>query len=213
MDGSKVFFKNSLQGRIPGNGRTATELLLVWRRLLLSCCFQPRGRGLLKRCRNVREGAAVHPVRSECTGRSPMARTGMMARVPCCWLSIAPGRCWKTKCSPQLRRWAPCARSSCVAPSPSLASRTCGFLGGRDTPSQDVLQSLANWHHGAALEDVVRVVRLTRPYLILTWLPGFFIGENHGDHQAFALIRSHKMIRQHTTNPFLFIEVSLPFYC
>jgi hypothetical protein len=62
------------------------------------------------------------------------------------------------------------------------------FLGGRDTPSQDVLQSLANWHHGAALEDVVRIVRLTRPNVILTWLPGFFIGENHGDHQAAGVI-------------------------
>jgi LmbE family N-acetylglucosaminyl deacetylase len=62
------------------------------------------------------------------------------------------------------------------------------FLGGRDTPSQDVLQSLANWHHGAALEDVVRIVRLTRPYVILTWLPGFFIGENHGDHQAAGVV-------------------------
>jgi len=62
------------------------------------------------------------------------------------------------------------------------------FLGGRDTPSQDVLQSLANWHHGAALEDVVRIVPLTRPNVILTWLPGFFIGENHGDHQAAGVV-------------------------
>lgn len=62
------------------------------------------------------------------------------------------------------------------------------FLGGRDTPTQDVLQSLANWHHGAALEDVVRIVRLTRPYVILTWLPGFFMGENHGDHQASGVV-------------------------
>jgi LmbE family N-acetylglucosaminyl deacetylase len=62
------------------------------------------------------------------------------------------------------------------------------FLGGRDTPSQDVLQSLGNWHHGAALEDVVRIVRLTRPYVILTWLPGFFMGENHGDHQAAGVV-------------------------
>src|SRR5579871_2557623 len=29
------------------------------------------------------------------------------------------------------------------------------FLGGRDTPSQDVLQSLANWRHGEVLEEVV----------------------------------------------------------
>jgi LmbE family N-acetylglucosaminyl deacetylase len=62
------------------------------------------------------------------------------------------------------------------------------FLGGRDTPSQDVLQSLANWHHGQALEDVVRLIRITRPYVILTWLPGVFIGENHGDHQAAGVV-------------------------
>lgn len=62
------------------------------------------------------------------------------------------------------------------------------FLGGRDTPSQNVLQSLAAWHHGAALEEVVRMVRLTRPEVIITWLPGFFIGENHGDHQAAGVL-------------------------
>ena len=62
------------------------------------------------------------------------------------------------------------------------------FLDGRDTPSQNVLQSLAAWHHGAALEEVVRMVRLTRPEVIMTWLPGFFIGENHGDHQASGVL-------------------------
>ncbi len=62
------------------------------------------------------------------------------------------------------------------------------FLGGRDTPSQDVLQSLANWHHGEVLEEVVRMVRITRPEVILTWMPGIFIGENHGDHQASGVI-------------------------
>src|SRR5277367_1013078 len=35
------------------------------------------------------------------------------------------------------------------------------FLGGKDTASQDVLQSLANWDHGMALENLVRLVRLT----------------------------------------------------
>jgi LmbE family N-acetylglucosaminyl deacetylase len=58
------------------------------------------------------------------------------------------------------------------------------FLGGKDTASQDVLQSLANWEHGAALEQLVRLVRLTRPEVVLTFLPGTFIGEDHGDHQA-----------------------------
>ncbi|MGA8489167.1 MAG: PIG-L family deacetylase [Terriglobales bacterium] len=62
------------------------------------------------------------------------------------------------------------------------------FLDGRDTPTQNVLESLANWRHGAALEEVVRMVRFTRPEVIVTWLPGFFIGENHGDHQASGVL-------------------------
>jgi len=62
------------------------------------------------------------------------------------------------------------------------------FLGGPDTPGQDVLRSLETWHHGAALEQAVRLVRLTRPEVILTWLPLYVAGENHGDHQASAVI-------------------------
>jgi LmbE family N-acetylglucosaminyl deacetylase len=62
------------------------------------------------------------------------------------------------------------------------------FLGGKDTASQNVLQSLANWDHGASLEQLVRLVRLTRPEVVLTLLPGTFIGENHGDHQASGLL-------------------------
>lgn len=37
------------------------------------------------------------------------------------------------------------------------------FLGGKDTASQNVLQSLANREHAEALEQLVRLVRLTRP--------------------------------------------------
>ena len=62
------------------------------------------------------------------------------------------------------------------------------FLGGRDTPTQNVLESLANWRNGAAFEEVVRMIRLTRPEVIVTWLPAFFIGENHGDHQASGVL-------------------------
>jgi LmbE family N-acetylglucosaminyl deacetylase len=62
------------------------------------------------------------------------------------------------------------------------------FLGGKDTASQDVLQSLANWEHAAALEQLVRLVRLTRPEVVLTFLPGTFIGEDHGDHQAAGVL-------------------------
>jgi len=62
------------------------------------------------------------------------------------------------------------------------------FLDGKDTPSQNVLQSLARWQHGLALEEVVRMVRFTRPEVIITWMPGFFMGENHGDHQASGVL-------------------------
>lgn len=62
------------------------------------------------------------------------------------------------------------------------------FLGGYDTASQNVLQSLASWGHGKTLEEAVRLVRLTRPEVILTLLPSVTIGENHGDHQAAGVI-------------------------
>jgi LmbE family N-acetylglucosaminyl deacetylase len=62
------------------------------------------------------------------------------------------------------------------------------FLGGKDTASQNVLQSLANWDHGLALEQLVRLVRVTRPEVILTFQPGTFIGEDHGDHQASGVL-------------------------
>ena len=62
------------------------------------------------------------------------------------------------------------------------------FLQGRDTPSQDVLESLASWGHGARLEEFVRLVRLTRAEVILAMMPGTFLGEDHGDHQACGVI-------------------------
>ena len=72
------------------------------------------------------------------------------------------------------------ARNALIA----LGVTNVWFLAGKDTASQNVLQSLANWDHGASLEQLVRLVRLTRPEVILTFLPGTFIGEDHGDHQA-----------------------------
>ena len=62
------------------------------------------------------------------------------------------------------------------------------FLGAPDTPGQDVLRSLETWNHGSALGQAVRLVRLTRPEVILTWLPHYVAGENHGDHQASGVI-------------------------
>jgi LmbE family N-acetylglucosaminyl deacetylase len=70
----------------------------------------------------------------------------------------------------------------------SLGINNVWFLDGKDTASQDVLQSLANWDHGECLEQLVRLVRLTRPEVILTFMPGTFIGEDHGDHQASGVL-------------------------
>jgi LmbE family N-acetylglucosaminyl deacetylase len=61
-------------------------------------------------------------------------------------------------------------------------------LGGPDTPSQNVLESLETCHHGRCLERMVRLVRLIRPDVILTWLPVFVTGENHSDHQAAGVL-------------------------
>ena len=62
------------------------------------------------------------------------------------------------------------------------------FLGGRDTPTQNPLVSLGNWDHGHTLAEAVRLVRMTRPEVILTWLPRPVVGENHGDHQAASIL-------------------------
>ena len=76
------------------------------------------------------------------------------------------------------------ARAACA----KLGITKVWFLEGKDTASQNVLNSLANWGHGANLEALVRIVRLTRPEVIFTWLPEILIGENHGDHQAAGVL-------------------------
>ena len=62
------------------------------------------------------------------------------------------------------------------------------FLNGKDTASQNVLQSLSTWNHGEALQQLVRLMRLTRPEVVVTFLPGTFVGEDHGDHQASGVL-------------------------
>src|SRR5438046_8589794 len=47
---------------------------------------------------------------------------------------------------------------------------------------------LAKWIKGASFEKLVRLIRLTRPEVILTFFPGTFIGEYHGDHQACGVL-------------------------
>src|SRR5258706_10827777 len=76
------------------------------------------------------------------------------------------------------------ARQACAG----LGITNVWFLDGKDTASQNVLNSLASWGHGANLEALVRIVRLARPEVIISWLPGIFVGENHGDHQAAGVL-------------------------
>lgn len=70
----------------------------------------------------------------------------------------------------------------------TLGIENVWFLQGLDTPSQNPLNSLERWGHGACLNQLVRLVRLTRPSVILTFLPDFTTGENHGDHQAAGVL-------------------------
>ena len=70
----------------------------------------------------------------------------------------------------------------------SLGITNVWFLTGRDTLSQNVLNSLEHWDHGACLGQLVRLIRLTRPSVIITFLPVFATGENHADHQAAGVL-------------------------
>lgn len=76
------------------------------------------------------------------------------------------------------------ARDACAR----LSISNVWFLDGKDTPAQNLLDSLSNWGHGENLERLVGLIRLTRPEVILTHFPGVFIGENHGDHQATGVL-------------------------
>ncbi len=76
------------------------------------------------------------------------------------------------------------ARASCARVGVSYV----WFLDGKDTASQDVLYSLGSWGHGENLQKLVGLVRLTRPEVLMTNLPGIFFGENHGDHQAAGIL-------------------------
>jgi LmbE family N-acetylglucosaminyl deacetylase len=78
------------------------------------------------------------------------------------------------------------------------------FLRGSDTPGGDVLHSLEAWGHGQALEEVVRLVRLTRPEVIFTWLPNYVVGENHDDHQGAAVVATEAF--DAAANPLAFPE-------
>jgi LmbE family N-acetylglucosaminyl deacetylase len=89
----------------------------------------------------------------------------------------------------------------------SLASygiNNAWFLHGSDTPGADVLHSLEQWGHGQALDEVVRLVRITRPEVILTWMPNYVVGENHEDHQAAGVLATEAF--DLAANPLAFPE-------
>jgi LmbE family N-acetylglucosaminyl deacetylase len=96
----------------------------------------------------------------------------------------------------------------------SLAARgihNVWFLHGQDTPTQDVLHSLETLGHGEAIEEMVRLIRLTRPEVVVTWLPAYVAGENHGDHQAAGVVAVEAF--DLAGNPTAFAEqVSAPRY-
>src|SRR5438067_1967219 len=78
------------------------------------------------------------------------------------------------------------------------------FLHGSDTPGADVLHSLEQWGHGKALDEIVRLVRITRPEVIFTWMPNYVVGENHEDHQAAGVLATEAF--DLAANPLAFPE-------
>ena len=78
------------------------------------------------------------------------------------------------------------------------------FMHGPDTPGGDVLHSLEAWGHGQALEETVRLFRITRPDVIFTWMPNYVVGENHDDHQAASVLANEAF--DLAGNPLVFPE-------
>lgn len=69
----------------------------------------------------------------------------------------------------------------------SIGITNVWFLDAPDTPARDihnVLRSLETANHGATVQKIVRFMRLTRPGVVITFLPSVVVGENHEDHQA-----------------------------
>ena len=73
----------------------------------------------------------------------------------------------------------------------TIGIRSAWFLRAPDTPApeiHDVLRSLGSWNHGNVLGEIVRFIRLTRPRVVVTFVPDVVVGENHEDHQAAGVI-------------------------
>jgi LmbE family N-acetylglucosaminyl deacetylase len=68
----------------------------------------------------------------------------------------------------------------------TLGVHNVWFIGTGGNGSQDVLRSIGNGHYGAMLESLVRLIRLTQPEVVLTWIPAL-LGD-HGEHQAAGVL-------------------------
>lgn len=91
----------------------------------------------------------------------------------------------------------------------SLGITNVWFLNGPDTPGSDILRSLEAWGEGAKLGQTVRIVRLTRPEVILTLMPDYIVGENHTNHQAAGVIATEAF--DLAANPLAFpVQVEAP---
>jgi LmbE family N-acetylglucosaminyl deacetylase len=75
-------------------------------------------------------------------------------------------------------------------------------------PTEDPLGSLEKWSHGEVLERTVRLIRLTRPEVVITWLPDYVVGENHSDHQAAGILATEAF--DLAGNPLVFAEQVTP---
>ncbi len=75
-------------------------------------------------------------------------------------------------------------------------------------PTEDPLGSLEKWSHGEVLERTVRLIRLTRPEVVITWLPDYVVGENHSDHAASGILATEAF--DLAGNPLAFAEQVTP---
>jgi len=75
-------------------------------------------------------------------------------------------------------------------------------------PTEDPLGSLEKWSHGEVLERTVRLIRLTRPKVVMTWLPDYVVGENHVDHEAAGVLATEAF--DLAGNPLAFPEQVTP---
>jgi hypothetical protein len=75
-------------------------------------------------------------------------------------------------------------------------------------PTEDPLGSIEHWSHGSVLERIIRLIRLTRPEVVITWLPDYVVGENHSDHEAAGVLATDAF--DQAGNPLAYAEQVTP---